>query len=578
MAFDQLYSNPLFNMEVGSTLPISYNFDHPDYTRKSEVWKTCRDAVEGQEAIKAEKTRYLPKLNGQSAEEYENYLNRALYYNATGRTVQSYNGMIFRKDPIIKVFNKDGSEATDFNKKDYFKSVTNKGKSLTDLLHDVVDEVIQVNRVGILVDYPNEEDLSFGSVSRMTKLDKERLGWKPMLTKYSAESIVNWQYMYVGTTPVPVMYVVKEEVWDYAESIFPSKTDIYRIMALEPYTEYEGGPTKVRYKQITFKDSVVSVSGKPDENVWQITDIVYPKKDGKFMNFIPFYILTDRGIDFENLDNPMIYDLAVLNISHYMNSADLENELHLISIKTIVFPGWSKDAGLGDPRIGGALAVPKDCMPQVLEASNKSGLADQLGDKEDRMAVLGSSAIDRGGRYVASSQTARISSRAESSILTTMAVSLSTAFEEILTFLLEWDDKPEYVVEVALNTDYYNDDMTATHLEALTKSLQQGSISFDSYYYQLEQKEFFPPNWSKDKELESIRETLAPYFDLSEERFLEVSSRIDVLENITGEASVGATAAFIAPIVSGDAEPSATEISDNTREPVIVPEENVENN
>ena len=333
MGFEQLYNNPLFSMGVGDTLPISYNWEHPDFMRKSQVWETCRDATEGQEAIKAKKTRYLPKMNGQTDTEYDNYLNRALYYNATGRTVQSYNGMIFRKDPIIKVFNKDGSTAVDFDKKGYFKNVTNKGKSLTDLLHEVVDEVIQTNRVGILVDYPDET--MYGSVSSMTKFDKERLGWKPMLTKYKAESIVNWQYMYVGTTPIPVTYVVKEEVWDYNGGIFPEKADIYRIMALEPYSDFEDGPVKVRYKQVTFKETLVQVSGKPDELRWGISEVVYPKKDGQFMNFIPFYILTDHGIDFEKLENPMIYDLAELNISHYKNSADLENELHMVSIKTV---------------------------------------------------------------------------------------------------------------------------------------------------------------------------------------------------------------------------------------------------
>jgi hypothetical protein len=334
MGYDQLWGNPLFDMGVGDSLALNYDFEHPDYVRKSEVWETCRDAVEGQGAIKGKGDRYLPKMNGQTDTDYKNYLKRALYYNATGRTKQSYSGMIFRKDPIIKIFDKKGKESIDFDKKDYFKSITNKGKSLTDLLHDVIDEVIQVNRVGILVDYPDETE--YGSVSAMSKADKERLGWKPVLTKYSTESIVNWQYMYIGTTPIPVTYVVKEEVWDYESGgIFPAKADIYRIMALEPYVEYEGGPIMVRYKQVTFKKNMIQVSPRKKEMKWELTETIYPKKNAKYMNYIPFYILTDRGIDFENLDNPMIYDLAVLNISHYMNSADLENENHMVAAKTV---------------------------------------------------------------------------------------------------------------------------------------------------------------------------------------------------------------------------------------------------
>jgi hypothetical protein len=52
------------------------------------------------------------------------------------------------------------------------------------------------------------------------------------------------------------------------------------------------------------------------------------------------------------------------------------------------FPGWDK-AVYGDPRIGGALAGPPECVPQILEASNKSGLADEMVKKEERMSVLG---------------------------------------------------------------------------------------------------------------------------------------------------------------------------------------------
>lgn len=544
MGYEKLVGNPLFSMGVGSSVPIGYNWEHPDYVRMSDIWKTCRDAVEGQVAIKEGATTYLPKLNGQSDVEYSNYLNRALYYNATGRTVQSYNGMIFRKDPVVKVQGSDGEDST-FNKKSYFKSITNKGKSLTDLLHDVVDEVIQVNRVGVLVDYPDETE--FGSVSGMTKFDKEKLGWKPLLTKYKTESIVNWQYMYVGTTPIPVMYVLKESVYDWAGglSIFPEKSDIYRILALEPYVEIEGAPLKMRYKQITFKETLQKEEGKKGKPVWAISEIIYPKKNGEYLNYIPFYIITDQGIDFERLENPMIYDLAELNISHFRNSADWENELHMVAAKTIYFPGWDKDI-YGDPRFGGALAGPENCKPSVIEASNKSGLADEMQAKEERMSVLGSEAISKQGRYVASAATAKISSKAEASILTTMTVSLSSAFSEILTFALEWDEQPDLTVEVILNYDFYDENISAQELVQYMKVWQSGGLSRTAYFNLLQKKETYPDGWDEDKEFNAIREEMGYLADLPEERYVELLERINKIAELTKQMESGAIANLVA--------------------------------
>ncbi|MGM9512441.1 hypothetical protein ACS5NO_32215 [Larkinella sp. GY13] len=82
---------------------------HPDYNDYISVWQKCRDASAGQRAIKKGGKLYLRQLagqetklaNGETISAYDAYLDRANYFNATGRTVEAMLGMVFRK-PITK--------------------------------------------------------------------------------------------------------------------------------------------------------------------------------------------------------------------------------------------------------------------------------------------------------------------------------------------------------------------------------------------------------------------------------------------------------------------------------------------
>ena len=97
----------------------------PEYSRALVKWQTCRDAYDGEASIKARGPSYLPPLPGVPTSlnlpspppsgltdpglmpearsqgvlvenQYQNYQTRALYYNATKRTVQGLTGAAFR--------------------------------------------------------------------------------------------------------------------------------------------------------------------------------------------------------------------------------------------------------------------------------------------------------------------------------------------------------------------------------------------------------------------------------------------------------------------------------------------------
>jgi hypothetical protein len=80
---------------------------HPSYEKFSPIWEKIRAVVAGEDAIKEEPEKYLPRLPGMEADgnydDYEQYLNRAMFYDASGRTVSALVGAVFRRPIAVNL-------------------------------------------------------------------------------------------------------------------------------------------------------------------------------------------------------------------------------------------------------------------------------------------------------------------------------------------------------------------------------------------------------------------------------------------------------------------------------------------
>lgn len=127
---------------------------HPQYDEYAPVWRKCRDAAGGQRKVHAGKELYLPKLHGQTAEGYADYLKRALFFNATGRTVDGFAGVMFRKAGTVKL--------PSVMDKEWRKDINMSGRSLEGFVREIVEDVLIVGRAGVLADYPPAPELEPG--------------------------------------------------------------------------------------------------------------------------------------------------------------------------------------------------------------------------------------------------------------------------------------------------------------------------------------------------------------------------------------------------------------------------------
>ena len=457
---------------------MSIDSVNTSYAEMLPLWEQCRDTIIGSYVVKQRNIKYLPRLSGHDNNDYQSYLDRSQYFNAMGQTKRAYTGFIFAKPPV-----KQTPEQLD----DFMADPTLDNKSFDGLLNELVEEVIEVNKVGVLIDYPTD------TTEGMTQLQVETMGIKPYWAIYKAETIINWRSKKVGSQLQLELVVLKEIYNEVSESdIYTTKEQIqYRVLRLD---------TDGNYTQEVFRNG----NNTPVE-------VIEPMMNGSRMKFIPFYMINENGIDYVNNPVPPLYDLSEVNIGHYRNSADYEEELHKVSIKSIVGYGTDPNTPF---KVGGYNSTPStDAKFEMLEASQNSGLELEMKNKETRMAVLGSQAISGNGKYLQSAETAGINKSAENSMLASIANAVSRASEEMLRVTGVWLVNPISIdeeIKIQLNTDYLLARLPAVEQIALMQQYQAGLIDYETYIQNLKRGEIIDPGKTIEEIQENIKDNPPP--------------------------------------------------------------------
>ncbi|AEP08899.1 DUF4055 domain-containing protein [Micavibrio aeruginosavorus] len=422
---------------------------HPEYDEYAPVWRKCRDVVGGQRKVHAGGENYLPKLDGQSKEAYNAYKLRAVFYNATGRTVDGYTGLIFRKAPVVDL---------PASVKDAWTSNINlAGMSLEGFVRGLTEDVITVGRAGILVDYPPSPNLASGAA--LTLHDMSRLEIRPYMTAYKAESILNWKMARIGNV-----------------------TKLSRV-ALEEIYEDVDGTVKPQIRELTLYDGYyVQIIWRQTGKGWEMADMAQPLKGGTPLTDIPFYFLAPKEPDC-SVQKPPIEDLADLNLSQYRNSADLENGAHMAGLPTPYVTGVDDPGNFTFNMGGSGMALPRDATAGFLQcgAEGFSSIEKLMDRKDAQMASLGARMLAPEKRQTETADALGIKRGGENSVLATLAGSVEMQVRKALQFMVDWAGLGGKAV-YEMNKDYLPTPMSAQDLTAWVGAWQSGGVSDRTFF------------------------------------------------------------------------------------------------
>jgi hypothetical protein len=449
---------------------------HPAASAALTWWSRCRDCAAGSDAVKAQGPRYLPRLDGQPllGPEYPAYLLRALFYNATGRTIDGLAGLVHQKPPDVTL----PSALLD-----HVMDITLTGETLALVGLRATREVLTTGRYGILV------DLS----------DAETTDPRPYWVGYPAEDIISWRVERRSGDEVVTRVVLREVVEDVGE---------------DPYTVAFG----VRYRELFLNDAGAYqvrlwaklptshvVGGK---TIWLPTDPVTPMRRGEPLTFLPFVFLGPDSLS-PTVARPPLLDLVDVNLSHYRSSADREHALHFTAAPT----AWVSGAkGTGPLRIGSSVAwdLGENGRADFLEfkGTGIGAIERAMAEKRELMATLGGRLLDAAPKGSETAEAARLRHAGDHATIRTIAAVLSAG----LTWALQvhgWWVGPEATptevpARVELHRDFTSVRMSPDDLRAQILAWQSGAISFETLHANLVRGEVMRPGISADDERAAI--------------------------------------------------------------------------
>ena len=416
---------------------------NPSYSRipqdAAERWEMVRRVCRGAQAVKG--GGFLPYLNAQDESDEnkarnEAYVDRAVFYNVTGRTRDGLLGLAFRRDP--------DTEQLPEKLKYLLQNADGNGSSIYQQSQAAVVSVLETGRHGLLVDY--SESLS-----------------KPLIKSYQAEDIINWRTEIVdGETHLTLL--VLHEIHEEATG--------YETTCIDQWREY------------VLADGVVTTRlwRKTSAGIAQVSEDVILKSSRGSLPAIPFVFIGAQNND-ESIDEAPLFDLAHLNVAHYRNSADYEDSVFF--------------AGQAQPWISGLTEEWRDHLeksgiyvgsrsPIPLPVNGAFGFAqvqpntlakEAMDQKEAQMSALGAQLLENSKAAKTATQDDN-EKEATTSVLSTVVGNVSEAYARAFVFcgqFLGQEFSPP--AQYKINQDFVRMTADPQMITAIVDSWQKGAFA-----------------------------------------------------------------------------------------------------
>lgn len=439
-------------------------FKRKEYTDLESRWNLIRDVLSGSEAIKERSTDYLPRPNptdtsNENLQRYSQYLTRAVFYAATGRTHKGFVGQVFARDPVATI--PDAMMAIKTN-------ADGAGNSLDQCAKKALGYVLAYGRAGLFTDFPKRETAASLADVQAGKI-------RPIIKLFNPWQIINWRTETVGEQTRLSLVVLKDTEVINDDGFAQELDQFYRVLRLR---------NGIYVYEIWYWDE------KTNDFVLDGTPVTPTDGAGKVWNEIPFQFIGAENND-PQPDLPPLYDMAEINIAHYRNSADYEESCYMVGQPTPVLTGltetWVSEVLKGQVFLGSrsAIPLPVGASAELLQAAPNSMVFEAMQHKERQLVALGAKLVEQKSVQRTATE-ASMEEVSTVSVLSTIAVNTGKAFTQNLTWCAKFINivKEETEAEAEgdeisyeLNTDFDIATLPATEVAGVIAAWQANAIT-----------------------------------------------------------------------------------------------------
>lgn len=492
---------------------MSVTTKHRQYIQYEDSWAALRNAYAGAGAIKAAPdmrrevrgvklagTRYLPRPPGMVLDsQYAIYRDRATFLAATKHCVHGITGAIFRKEPVVEAPTALEPQLED---------ITQTGVPLRTFAEEAVRETLLMGRFGVLVDFPQTTVTEDGFIAPAAAS-------RPYWVAYQAEEILNWRtFQRQGDTVLSL--VVLQECVPVPQGPWPSDDFFvvqdqlqYRVLRLNPAGQYE----------VSLWIEIPQPDGSHPP---RLMTTWIPLRNGEPLDFIPFIFMAPFSLE-PAVEDSLLEGLVEVNYRYYRHSADYEQALFLLGSPT---PYVCSDSA----KPSDELLLGPSYAWWIQGAASKVGMlgldpgglpAHQIAmdtDKKD-MALFGSHLLEAAPRVQETATANLMRLAGADSPMQSLITTVSQGLTQALQIQAWWggftEDVDDTAITISLNKDIVASDMPPQMLLALMQALLNGTISQQTFFYNLQQGELTMPGMSFEDEqalieLQQEQQPLAP--------------------------------------------------------------------
>lgn len=441
---------------------------HKEYDLMVERWAMIRDTLDGEAAVKAAGTKYLPKPNASdnSAENnarYAAYVTRAQFYESTQRTMAGLVGQVFALDPIVVMPN---------SLKPLIDNADGNGVSLESSLEQATSAVVAYGRCGVFTDYPKQDGPT-------TVAERDSGQIRPNIIYYSPFSVINWRIKRVGAVTQLALVVLSETHEDQTDAFETKYLSQWKVLQLDDNNEYF---IEVYRRKAT--------DSSEDQGEIELVESYYPTDAaGKRFNEIPFSFIGSLNNN-EHPDKPPLEGIASLNIGHYRNSADYEEACFVVGQPTVWAAGldrqWISEVFKDQTLYIGSRAViplPANGSLGIIQAQANSMPLEAMKLKEKQMTALGAKLIEP-AQVQRTLGEKRLEEASSASILVTCVKNVQAAYLKAFEWAKRFHGETGEV-DIKISTDFAISRLDPNERVVLLNEWISGGITTNEYRTQL---------------------------------------------------------------------------------------------
>ena len=394
---------------------MGVEFKRKEYTESLHRWLLVDECAGGMDNDKTRKKHIIYSGSAEKTKEelarYEIYVQRAIFYNYILRTIGGLSGMATSDDLVF-----EAGPRLEYAK----DNIDGKGTTLEQAFKRTMSRVIAHGRYGVLVDFPSVD----GAVTQanMSRYTAKAVG-------YDAEQIINWGYEERDGLIKLSLVVLVESVEERADNGF----DIESV---------------VQYRVLSLADGVYTVTLYDDGGEIKIDPVTPRKADGSLFDYIPFQFFGAADND-GNVDDSLMYDMAVLNVGHFQNSADYENSLWLCGQPQPWFTGmtqawmdqnYPKGVFLGS---GALLTGPEGAQFGIEQTQPNTQAFEAMNHKQDQMVAMGAKMVTADGGFNTATE-ASMNNKGETSFLQSVMSNVNGGWQQVIEWMAVFTGETEY--------------------------------------------------------------------------------------------------------------------------------------